>query len=110
MKTNGNGHSTSLKPVEIIAGKTIAHSFTWSKVRRRKLAARATFGAVVVTPMTAIQAGEIFDVPVTEIAAELKKLGVELRIPTATATAMPTATASRCPRGMSSRASSNRNS
>jgi hypothetical protein len=72
MRTNGN--TTSVEPVHL-TGKTIAHSYTWSEAKRIKLAAKATFGAVVVTPLTAIQAAAVFDVPATAIAAELKKLG-----------------------------------
>jgi hypothetical protein len=62
-----------------IAGRTIAHSYTWSETKRVRLAAKATFGAVVVTPLTAIQASQVFDVPVTAVAGELKRLGVVLR-------------------------------
>lgn len=64
-----------------IAGRTIAHSYTWSETKRVRLAAKATFGAVVVTPLTAIQASQVFDVPVTAVAGELKRLGVVLRSP-----------------------------
>lgn len=74
-----NGHPiTSHEPAHL-AGKTVAHSYTWSDTKRAQLAAKATFGAVIVSPLTAAQAAEIFGVPTTAVTAELKKLGVALR-------------------------------
>jgi hypothetical protein len=68
-----NGHPiTSLEPAHL-AGKTVAHSYTWSDTKRAQLAAKATFGAVIVSPLTAAQAAEIFGVPTTAVTAELKK-------------------------------------
>ena len=57
MHGNGKFSTTSVEPVHL-AGRTIAHSFTWTELKRAKLAAKATFGAVVISPMTAIQAAE----------------------------------------------------
>jgi hypothetical protein len=67
------------KPVEIITGRTIAHSHSWTELKRAKLAAKATFGAVVISPLTVIQAAETFGVPKSAVAEALKKLGVVLR-------------------------------
>lgn len=78
MRTNATTTATS--PMEI-TGKCVAHSHTWSDAKRARLAAKATFGAVVVTPLTAIQAAELFGVSKSAVAAELKKLGVVLRHP-----------------------------
>jgi hypothetical protein len=76
MRTNGN--TTAATPMEI-TGKCVAHSYTWSDTKRARLAAQATFGAVVISPLTVIQAAEVFGVSKSAVAAELKKLGVTLR-------------------------------
>jgi hypothetical protein len=72
------GSSTPVEPAHL-AGKTIAHSCSWSPAKRARLAAKATFGAVMVTRLTAVQAAAVFGVPRRAVAKELKKLGVTLR-------------------------------
>ena len=77
MNGNGKFSTTSVEPVHL-TGKTIAHSCSWSETKRAKLAAKATFGAVVISPLTAIQAAELFNVPKSMVAEELKRLGHRL--------------------------------
>ena len=69
---------TSVEPAHL-AGKTVAHSCSWSDTKRARLAAKATFGAVQVSRLTVIQAAAVFGVPKHAVAKELRKLGVTLR-------------------------------
>lgn len=62
-------------PLEL-TGKTVAHTHRWTDAQRANLAARATIGAVVVAPLTALQAAEVFGIPAAAVAAELKRLGL----------------------------------
>jgi hypothetical protein len=80
------GSNTPAQPMHLpaqlthhLAGKTVAHSCRWSATKRARLAAQATFGAVVVRELTVGQAAAVFGVPRHLVSVELKKLGVTLR-------------------------------
>ena len=77
---NGNGSSTNREPAKpvtlIITGKTVAHSVSWSKAKRARLAAQATLGEVIVTPLTAVQAANVFGVTTNAVAMKRNRHGL----------------------------------